>query len=458
MIVTPYGPQMSSWLSDVGGRLVAARRGVDGDGDEQDRGGPDVLGRGAQAEQFQAVVDHGHDDPAEDRAHHLAPAAEQAGAADHRGGHREQDVVPALDVGGDRAEVGGEDDAHDAGGQPGQGEGDDPDPVQVDARAPGRLGVAADGVDVPAEPGPAEQEAVGHEHDQDHQHHPRHAVHDQQEPAAVGVADQHHDHAGHRHGGDLQPGHAGGRRGELAGPPAAVADHEQTAGQHHGHDHDDPADQRAHGAALDVVQHVAVQPDGPAGVGGGLVDDVQQEAQPGQLAGQRDHEGRQPEPGDDDALDGAPDRGHGQADQHRERPRPGIRRHQHPAGEHRADRRGEADRQVDLAEQQDEHLGHAQHHDPRGLGNQVDQVARGQEQGVAGLEVDDDGHQAEQDGQEAAVAAAHPDQEDLGVLAERVGDDLGSGQGGVGRGLVGIGGVGGVGGGLSDLSAHWGSL
>ena len=35
--------------------------------------------------------------PAEERAHHLAPAAEQADAADDRGGHGEQDVVPALE-------------------------------------------------------------------------------------------------------------------------------------------------------------------------------------------------------------------------------------------------------------------------------------------------------------------------------------------------------------------------
>src|SRR5271170_7726603 len=190
----------------LGGGLAATGGGVDGDGDEQDPGGPQVLLRGAQAEQFQAVVDHGHDDAAEDRAHHLAPAAEQADPADDRGGHREQDVLAALDTGGDRAEVGGVDNATDAGGQPGQGEGEDPDPVQVDAGPAGRLGVAADGVDVPAEPGPAEQEAVDHEHRQDHQDDPGHAAHDQEEPAAVDVADEHHGHPGDRHRGHLQPG------------------------------------------------------------------------------------------------------------------------------------------------------------------------------------------------------------------------------------------------------------
>src|ERR1700733_5411922 len=188
----------------LGGGLVAAGEGVDGDGGEQDDRGPDVLRGGAQAEQLQAVVDHGDDDPAEDRAQHLAAPAEQAGAADDRGGDGVQDVVAARDAGGDRAEVGGVDDAHDARRQPAQREREDPDPAQVDAGSPGRLGVAADGVDVPAEPGAAEQEAPGDHHDQDHQHHPRHAAHHGDTDAPVGVTDEHHHHARDRHRADLQ--------------------------------------------------------------------------------------------------------------------------------------------------------------------------------------------------------------------------------------------------------------
>src|SRR5438270_2272925 len=204
------------------GPAAAPGHGVDGDRGEQDRGGPDVLGGGAQAEQFQPVVDHRDDDPAEHRAEHLAAAAEQAGPADDRGGHREQDVLPARDVGGDRAEVGGVDDAHDARGQPAQRERDDPDPAQVDPGPAGRLGVAADRVDVPAEPGPAEQEAPGDQHDQDDQDYPGHAAQHGEAGPAVGVADQDHGDAGDRHQHHPQHGHAERGRGQLAGPPAAA--------------------------------------------------------------------------------------------------------------------------------------------------------------------------------------------------------------------------------------------
>src|SRR6266568_8991421 len=78
---------------------AAAGQGIDGDGGEQDNRGPHVLGGGTEAEQLKAIVDDGDDDPAEDRAQHLAAAAEQAGPADDRGGDRVQDVLAALDVG-----------------------------------------------------------------------------------------------------------------------------------------------------------------------------------------------------------------------------------------------------------------------------------------------------------------------------------------------------------------------
>ena len=44
-----------------------------------------------------------------------------------------------------------------------------PDPEDVDAGAPSRLGVAADGVDVAAPCGPGQQR--GEHHQEDHQHH-----------------------------------------------------------------------------------------------------------------------------------------------------------------------------------------------------------------------------------------------------------------------------------------------
>src|SRR6185312_5652761 len=60
---------------------------------------------------------------------------------------------------------------------------------------------------------------------------------------------------------------------------AGGAHHEQGSGQHDRDAQDDPAGRRAHGAALDVQQHVVVQPDGPAAVGRGGVHDGQEQAQ-----------------------------------------------------------------------------------------------------------------------------------------------------------------------------------
>ena len=61
-------------------------------------------------------------------------------------------------------------------------EDDDPDAGDVDAGAPGRLGVAADGVDVPAERRPLGDERPEDEHD-DHQQ-------QRERNAAVLVADR----------------------------------------------------------------------------------------------------------------------------------------------------------------------------------------------------------------------------------------------------------------------------
>ena len=128
-----------------------------------------------------------------------------------------------------------------------------------------------------------------------------------------------------------------------------------------------------------------------------------------------------------------------------------MRQRQQPARNDRADHGGVADRQVDLAQQQHEDFGHAQHDDPRGLGHQVDQVSRGQEERAAHLEVDDDGDQPDDDRKRAALPATDPPPPDSGVLTERVGDDLGSGH--LGRRLFGRLGLW-----LVQLSAHWGSL
>ena len=82
-----------------------------------------------------------------------------------------------------------------------------------------------------------------------------------------------------------------------------------------------------------------------------------------------------------------------------------------------ADARDEADRQVDLAEQQGEDLAHRQQHVRRALDQQVDEVAGGQEVRVERLEQDRDQQQTGDDRQHAALAAADPRDSGADVVA-----------------------------------------
>ena len=89
---------------------------VEGDGDEQHEA-LDHLGRvGADAHQLQAVVEHGHDEAADDRADDGADAAGDRRATDEHGGDRVElpaDAVGRAGGGGagheDHAGEGGED-------------------------------------------------------------------------------------------------------------------------------------------------------------------------------------------------------------------------------------------------------------------------------------------------------------------------------------------------------------
>jgi hypothetical protein len=73
-------------------------------------------------------------------------------------------------------------------------------------------------------------------------------------------------------------------------------------------------------------------------------------------------------------------------------------------GHHAAQPGHEADGQVDVAEQQREHLAHAEQHEHRALDEQVGQVHRGQEVAVQRLEDGPDDGQADDHGQRAALA------------------------------------------------------
>jgi hypothetical protein len=149
--------------------------------------------------------------PVGDRADHQraqqgrpggAAPAKQAGSVDDGGRDGAQQLVAAAGglVDGDR---------RDAAITPpiapsvAAAEDDQPDPRERDARPPGRLGVAADGVDVPAErraPG----DEVDHDHDPDEdQHRQRHAAVVVEHGDGRQGPDHHH---GEQHEGD-DPAH-----------------------------------------------------------------------------------------------------------------------------------------------------------------------------------------------------------------------------------------------------------
>ena len=76
--------------------------------------------------------------------------------------------------------------------------------------------------------------------------------------------------------------------------------------------------------------------------------------------------------------------------------------------DHPAEAGDESDREVDLAEEQDEDLPHRQQAEDRSLDEQVDEVAGGQELVVEGLEQDRDQDHPRDDGQDSALAGLDP--------------------------------------------------
>ena len=107
---------------------------------------------------------------------------------------------------------------------------------------------------------------------------------------------------------------------------------------------------------------------------------------------------------------------------------------------HPADGEHEADREVDLRQDQGEDLGRAEQDVDRRLVEQVDQIPVGTEPGSLGLEEDDNDQQSGDDGECAALPALDTPPLRAQVVAERVGQDLGRGRYevrvGLGGGLV----------------------
>ena len=200
------------------------------------------------------------------------------------------------------------------------------------------------------------------------------------------------------------------------------------------HDQQDPADYRAELSPEDVVEDDLVGEPGVADADERPAEDDDPHSFQDQQPAESDDERRHPQPGHERSLNGAPDRAGEQRHYDRRPPRPVRAARLHKLGDHDAAKHhDQANRQVDLRQEQREDLGHRQHHVHGALLEEVDQVLRRQELRVRDLEADGDHHDGHDHGQDTAVAAADPEPPGPGVLAKRLGDELGRD---VGRGDI----------------------
>ena len=135
-------------------------------GDEQDDARDDRLPVARDVQDEDEVADQGEDEGADQRAEQVAAAAEEADAADHRGGDREQDVVLA-DGRRAGAGLGGQVERGGGGEEAGEAVGQDVDPGDRDAGEEGRLLAGAGRLDGDAEAGGAEPAPEEDEGDQE---------------------------------------------------------------------------------------------------------------------------------------------------------------------------------------------------------------------------------------------------------------------------------------------------
>src|SRR3954454_24012388 len=120
---------------------------IEGDGDQYQHADGEALPDDLDAAELQAVAEDADDEGADQGADHAAPAAEEAGAAEHDGGDRVE-VVLGADVRARRGEPADEDPPADRVEQTGDGVDGEQHPVGPDAREPGGFDVVAGGVDV----------------------------------------------------------------------------------------------------------------------------------------------------------------------------------------------------------------------------------------------------------------------------------------------------------------------
>ncbi len=234
------------------------------------------------------------------------------------------------------------------------------------------------------------------------------------------VAEQDECDAAHQRSADLQEGYRR-RRGDEAGTPSLpVATPEGQAEHRDEHEHEDPTRERADVGARDVVDRVVLDRDRPA-----FAEDLQEYPLPEEEAGERDDERGQTDPRDDRSLEHADSRAGEERGRNCRIPGPAVGRAREVGHDHPAEAGDEPDREVDLAEEQDEDLPHRQQAEDRSLDEQVDEVAGGQELVVEGLEQDRDQDHPCDDRQDPALAGLEPRERGSEVLADGVSRDLG---------------------------------
>ena len=210
--------------------------------------------------------------------------------------------------------------------------------VDVDARAPRRLGVAADGVDVAAEARAVEDVGPEQEQGADQQRRVR--------DAAVLVGHGDHDHQRARDADDPERDdqHRVGAQPGLASATAAAraARRRRSPRATITSTHETPGARKSLASADDEVvlqDHRAL-----------AADQQQHDAVPRQQSGERDHERGHADLGDDQAVQRADREPGAEHDHEHERGRQHVAvRRQQDRGQHAADARHEADREVDLA-------------------------------------------------------------------------------------------------------------
>src|SRR5438309_8029605 len=408
---------------DAPGDGPAAGQRVDRDRGQEDQARDDVFPLHGKAHQEHAVVDAADHQAAKHAVEGLAPAAEEARAADDRRGDRVEDVLPALDVVRHAAEERRVQKHADPCREGTERKRRGADQGEVDAGAARGFRVAADRVDVPSVPRALKQDGPGHEDGEHYRDHPGHPL-EHADAGPVGIADADHHDRDDCDQTDLDQGEACRRGDQATGPAAVVAEpHPETEAC----DNDrgqDPRDGRVDRSPHQVVDDLKVVAEaGEVGVARERpeVEDPQKEAVGDQVTAQRDDEGRQAKPGDERALDDAERRTKEQARQDAQRPVPvgGQRLHQLDC-DRRSARPYESDRKVDLAENEGEPFGHRQDHEDRALLEELDQFDRQKAHVVRADRPEhehDRGHR-DDDWKDAAFAGGDSGQPRSEVLAE----------------------------------------